>query len=1052
MHYAWLILQSCFITLGNIEMLDTVCSRCTFPEGGALIDSKGQTPFHIAMKVKRPEFEASEKVCKVLSNYCVNPDIIDNSKKKPADYSKSKDDKRVKILQKAALKFKDAHEKVKRKKSKKAKGKRNESEPATLVESMPSTQLPTFSNPVPHSENPLLDSVKARLIAILDKDDSYFHNPVEYIKQPCYSHNPMPGPKTSSKKDSSIPPEDQPAEKQQSAEDQTKEHSDSDTETEDTGLDGLPWEVEGPEKVKKFFKKTKNDNHGLHKLAKQKIRMLATGDWHGKICKEVVSDPKKQLVLYETRLTKDARILWEVAKQFSARCTGSPENSSNKVIHVYSEVIRIWDIVLDHDQLDRAIKHIRKSHQRGCDASVKLLLIPDHQQTSPQTKSRGRLPRKFRLYSELEESEATNNFVQPLQFIPAGCTKENEHNVITFYQFSDILFESMLKGKHDRRDFPIKEWPGEHDIIQMPYDKESILLLGRSGTGKTTCCLYRLWNQFQTYWKRAINAGPLLARKLPASESVFNESGCCSSVDEKLYASSTDVPEGKSEDASLVYDSEDKNATSISEDDSVSDDEQRSMSEIPEHLHLIFISKNYVLSAQMKKRFYDMAAANLIFESHMPYEDKDLPTNLVQIEDFAYPLFLTTRQFFLLLDNSLGNGETFFPRAKDGSLEVKILSSDYDHENPDTLLDLIEEESDDEDDEIEDHDAQQEHDSKKKPLQMQEYKEVTASLFEKQIWPDILKKSSRNCKEIDPLLVWMEIKSFIKGSRQAVESEKGYLSEEEYEVLGKKMAPNFPGNRSEIYELFKLYQNFLQRERHQHLFDECDFIHSIHTRLKNSDYLDWSIHNFYVDEVQDFTQAELSVLLQVCRNPNGLFLTGDTAQSIMRGVSFRFDDLRSLFYDLNEEMKQSKASIPIKVPHVRQLGINFRSHIGILQLAASIIDLLMHFFPSSFDRLPEDKGMFPGPIPTLLHSCNVSDLAVLLRGNKREASSIEFGAHQVIIVQSEDAKKALPNVLKAGIVLTVFEAKGLEFDDVLLYDFFADSKASQRTEYVYCMK
>lgn len=87
--------------------------------------------------------------------------------------------------------------------------------------------------------------------------------------------------------------------------------------------------------------------------------------------------------------------------------------------------------------------------------------------------------------------------------------------------------------------------------------------------------------------------------------------------------------------------------------------------------------------------------------------------------------------------------------------------------------------------------------------------------------------------------------------------------------------------------------------------------------------------------------------------------------------------------------------------------------------------------------------MFPGPTPIVLDSCNVSDLALVLRTNKREASTIEFGAHQVIIVQSEEAKKNIPDVLKAGIVLTVFEAKGLEFDDVLLYDFFKYSKVSQ---------
>ena len=66
-------------------------------------------------------------------------------------------------------------------------------------------------------------------------------------------------------------------------------------------------------------------------------------------------------------------------------------------------------------------------------------------------------------------------------------------------------------------------------------------------------------------------------------------------------------------------------------------------------------------------------------------------------------------------------------------------------------------------------------------------------------------------------------------------------------------------------------------------------------------------------------------------------------------------------------------------------------------------------------------------------------MTLLLKGNRREASAIEFGARQAIIVQSEETKKNLRKEIKA-IVLTVFESKGLEFDDVLLYNFFSDSK------------
>ena len=40
------------------------------------------------------------------------------------------------------------------------------------------------------------------------------------------------------------------------------------------------------------------------------------------------------------------------------------------------------------------------------------------------------------------------------------------------------------------------------------------------------------------------------------------------------------------------------------------------------------------------------------------------------------------------------------------------------------------------------------------------------------------------------------------------------------------------------------------------------------------------IDSLFVDEVQDYTQAELYVLAKLCRDPNNLFLAGDTAQSI----------------------------------------------------------------------------------------------------------------------------------------------------------------------------
>lgn len=71
-------------------------------------------------------------------------------------------------------------------------------------------------------------------------------------------------------------------------------------------------------------------------------------------------------------------------------------------------------------------------------------------------------------------------------------------------------------------------------------------------------------------------------------------------------------------------------------------------------------------------------------------------------------------------------------------------------------------------------------------------------------------------------------------------------------------------------------------------------------------------HELYVDETQDFTNAELCILMQLCLIPNRIFLTGDTAQCIMQGISFRFKDLRSLFFEIKKKGRHT-VTVPEKV-------------------------------------------------------------------------------------------------------------------------------------------
>ncbi len=97
---------------------------------------------------------------------------------------------------------------------------------------------------------------------------------------------------------------------------------------------------------------------------------------------------------------------------------------------------------------------------------------------------------------------------------------------------------------------------------------------------------------------------------------------------------------------------------------------------------------------------------------------------------------------------------------------------------------------------------------------------------------------------------------------------------------------------------------------------------------------------------------------------------GDTAQTIARGVGFRFEDLRDAFYHhiLPVAAAGSAAAAKTTVPPVRQLLKNYRTHSGVLSVAAEVVDALLHFFPDSIDRLEREMALTEGPPPLFIHA------------------------------------------------------------------------------------
>ena len=106
------------------------------------------------------------------------------------------------------------------------------------------------------------------------------------------------------------------------------------------------WEIQCCPEVEEIL----HNEVQLQKHFHAKLEFLSQGEFHGnpKHCKSLTRD--KGVELYETRLTDKARILWQIVPSILPRLSGRECE--------FKEVIRVWDIVTDHDKIYRHVQAI----------------------------------------------------------------------------------------------------------------------------------------------------------------------------------------------------------------------------------------------------------------------------------------------------------------------------------------------------------------------------------------------------------------------------------------------------------------------------------------------------------------------------------------------------------------------------------------------------------------------------------------------------------------------------------------------------------------------
>ncbi|MGB7295205.1 MAG: UvrD-helicase domain-containing protein [Candidatus Aminicenantales bacterium] len=239
---------------------------------------------------------------------------------------------------------------------------------------------------------------------------------------------------------------------------------------------------------------------------------------------------------------------------------------------------------------------------------------------------------------------------------------------------------------------------------------------------------------------------------------------------------------------------------------------------------------------------------------------------------------------------------------------------------------------------------------------------------------------------------------------------KRHLSFLEYEFLGKKKAPNFQFSRREIYPVIEWYEHRLKSDG---MWDELDLSREVLNIVSAREGLIPAYDLVACDEIQDFTDIQIGLLLALVRDPRHVFFAGDTKQTV-NPTGFRWEEVRRHYFERG-----------LEVPAMKRLSLNFRSSGSIVELSNVLLELKEKYLGIRAEE-GREEWRYKGRPVAVATGISEPEMLDLLR---------TAGAGRTILVRSEGEKSRLQRELGTELVFTINEAKGLEFETVVLWKF-----------------
>ena len=247
-------------------------------------------------------------------------------------------------------------------------------------------------------------------------------------------------------------------------------------------------------------------------------------------------------------------------------------------------------------------------------------------------------------------------------------------------------------------------------------------------------------------------------------------------------------------------------------------------------------------------------------------------------------------------------------------------------------------------------------------------------------------------------------------------SASGIFSCEEYRNLGVRQSIFPVERRAALYDLFEKYRAWLAEAK----------LYDLNLVAQDWQALAAPRYDFIViDEVQDITAIQLALTLKTLKKPGHFLLCGDSNQ-IVHPNFFSWAQVKSLFWRDPQLAERQE---------LRVLTANFRNGLEATRVANTLLKIKQKRF-GSIDResnfLVQAVGGEMGQVALLADKDTVK---------KELDQKIRQSTQFAVLVMRDEDKAEVRKHFATPLLFSIHEAKGLEYENIVLYRFVSDHRA-----------